>query len=214
MATIEQIVNNFKSLDEKIKLLTAQYDDLDDKISALVLRAEDMTKARWTITEVQRMTQQRFKERMEALVTLAIKSVFDKRDYEFELVFEEKRNQMEVKPIIYEWVDGVKYSYDSLEDDFGGGMVDIVSIAMRVVLWSMERPKSRNVIILDEPGKNLGAMVSLFGKMLREISHKLGFQLIIITHDEEILENGDRAYLVVHDKKMSHVELMKGDAND
>lgn len=211
MVTVEQIVNNFKSLDEKIKLLTAQYDELDDKISVLVLRAENMTKARWTITEVQRMTQQRFKERMEGLVTLAIRSVFDKRNYEFELIFEEKRNQMEVKPIICEWVDGVKYSYDSLEDDFGGGMVDIVSIAMRVVLWSMEMPKSRNIIILDEPGKNLGVMVSLFGKMLREISHKLGFQLIIITHDEEILDNGDRAYLVVHDKKMSHVELLKGE---
>jgi len=209
MADIEEIISSFNNLNERIKLLTSQYDELDDKISALTIKSENLIKARWTIVEVQKMTQQKFKERMESLVTLAIKSVFDKRNYEFELIFEEKRNQMEVKPVIHEWIDGIKYSYDSLEDDFGGGMVDIVSIAMRIVLWSMEQPKSRNVIILDEPGKNLGAMVNLFGKMLREISHKLGFQLIIITHDQEILENGDCAYLVTHDKKISHVELMR-----
>jgi len=209
MADIEEIISSFNNLNERIKLLTSQYDELDDKISALTIKSENLIKARWTIVEVQKMTQQKFKERMESLVTLAIKSVFDKRNYEFELIFEEKRNQMEVKPVIHEWIDGIKYSYDSLEDDFGGGMVDIVSIAMRIVLWSMEQPKSRNVIILDEPGKNLGAMVNLFGKMLREISHKLGFQLIIITHDQEILENGDCAYLVTHDKKIYHVELMR-----
>ncbi len=209
MMTMEEINDNFRSLGERIKILTDQYETLDEKIYELGTKVENMTKARWIITEVQRLTQQRFKEKMENLVTLAIQSVFSKRHYEFELKFEEKRNQMEVKPIIHEWVNGVKYTYESLEDDFGGGMIDIVSIAMRVVLWSMEKPASRNVIILDEPGKNLGAMINVFGKILKEISHKLNFQLIVITHDEEILDNSDRAYLVSHEKGVSNVALMR-----
>jgi len=206
---INQILDNFNRCKERVDLLTSQLDQKDERINSLTLITEDLAKARWAITEVQRLTQIRFKERVESLVTMAIRSVFSKRDYGFELVFEEKRNQMEVKPIIFEMVDGVKHIYDNIEDDFGGGIIDVISIAMRIVLWSLEKPRSRNVIILDEPGKNLGSLITLFGSMLQEISHKLGFQIIIITHDDELKDIADRAYLITHDKVESHAELQE-----
>ncbi len=201
------ILKVFGRLKERIDILNEQYDQKDKEISNLVLTIENMTKARWVLTEVQRLTQIRFKQRVESLVTMAIKSVFDKRNYGFELIFEEKRNQMEVRPVVFEIVNDIRYDYDDPEDDLGGGIIDVISMAMRIVLWSMEKPASRDIMIFDEPGKNLGDLIVLFGEILKEISHELGFQVIVITHDKEIVDVGDKVYHVSHNGKKSIVEL-------
>lgn len=194
----------------RVQFLTEEFEKRDELIGERNREVDSMQKARWTLTEVQRMTQERFKERVETLVTMAMRSIFTERNFGFELVFEEKRNQMECRPVVYEIIKGVRQDLDDPEFDFGGGLVDVVSFALRIALWSLETPRSRPVIILDEPMKNMGAMISLGGQMLREVAHKLGFQLIIVTHDDELIEIADRAYHIEHDGTESHAVLTKG----
>lgn len=207
---IVPILEAYQKGKNKIEHLTADFDEKEETIEILKQTIETLTKARWTITEVQRLTQERFKHRVESLVTMAIKSVFEGRDFGFELVFEEKRNQMEIRPVVYEMIDGVRQDLDDPEFDFGGGLVDVISFAWRIVMWSLENPKSRGVIILDEPMKNMGDLIVLGGEMLKEIAHKLGLQLIIITHEKELIDIADKAYHVKHDGYSSHVKEIQG----
>lgn len=207
---IVPILEAYQKGKNKIEHLTADFDEKEETIEILKQTIETLTKARWTITEVQRLTQERFKHRVESLVTMAIKSVFEGRDFGFELSFEEKRNQMEIRPIVYEIIDGVRQDLDDPEFDFGGGLVDVISFAWRIVMWSLENPKSRGVIILDEPMKNMGDLIVLGGEMLKEIAHKLGLQLIIITHEKELIDIADKAYHVKHDGYSSHVKEIQG----
>jgi DNA repair exonuclease SbcCD ATPase subunit len=207
--TVQEITQEFVEAKARHGLLKQ---DLDIKLNQILYQKEQveyMVKARWVLTEVATQTQKRFKEKVETLVTMAIRSVFD-RPFQFLLGFERKRNKMECKPEIKELVNGKYRTFDPSED-MGGGMVDIISFALRVVLWSLEKPRSRAVIVFDEPMKNLGKMVSLAGQVLKEISHKLNFQLIIITHEDELIEIADRAYYISHDGNKSHVELVKGE---
>jgi DNA repair exonuclease SbcCD ATPase subunit len=210
--TIEEITREFSEVKARQKLLKA---DLDSKLGKVIAEKDRiglMVKARWTLVEVSNQTQKRFKEKVETLVTMAIRSVFD-RPFQFLLEFERKRNKMECRPEIKELVDGKSRTFDPSED-MGGGIVDIISFALRVVLWSLENPRSRSVIVLDEPMKNLGKLVSLAGQVLKEISHRLNFQLIIITHEDSLIEIADRAYYVKHDGNKSVVTLAKGDQID
>jgi DNA repair exonuclease SbcCD ATPase subunit len=207
--TLQEITQEFAEAKARHGLLKQ---DLDAKLNQIVYQkdqVENMVKARWVLTEVATQTQKRFKEKVETLVTMAIRSVFD-RPFQFLLEFERKRNKMECRPEIKELVNGKARTFDPAED-MGGGIVDIISFALRVVLWSLEKPSSRNVIVLDEPMKNLGKMVSLAGQVLKEISHRLNFQLIIITHEDELIEIADRAYYITHDGNKSRVELVKGE---
>ena len=206
--TIEDISREFSEVKARKKILQQNLNSLLDRTLVEKEQVELKVKARWILTEVSTLTQKRFKERVEALVTMAIKSVFD-RPFQFLLEFERKRNKMECRPEIKELVDGKQRTFDPSED-MGGGIVDIISFALRIVLWNLEKPRSRNVIILDEPMKNLGKMVSLAGQVLREISHKLNFQLIIITHEDELIEIADRAYNISHDGNKSIAMLVKG----
>jgi DNA repair exonuclease SbcCD ATPase subunit len=207
--TVEEITAEFAEVKARSGLLKK---DLDAKLEAILSKkdnVETLVKARWVLTEVATMTQKRFKEKVETLVTMAIRSVFD-RPFQFFLEFERKRNKMECRPEIKELVKGKLRTFDP-EEDMGGGIIDIISFALRVVLWSLEIPRSRNVICLDEPMKNLGKLVTLAGQVLKEISHKLDFQLIVVTHEDELIEIADRAYHVSHDGDRSHIELAKGD---
>jgi hypothetical protein len=204
MNEVQDCVDQFQEVEAKHKFLSASLVEKRVKIEDRTSLRDDLVKARWVVSEVARLTQERFKERVETLVTMAIQSVFD-RPFGFELVFEQKRNKMECRPVIYEMVGDRRVPYEDPQDDVGGSLIDIISFALRIVLWSLEKPSSRNVIILDEPMKNMGRLVSLGGRVLREVSSKLGFQLIIITHDQELGDIADRVFTVRHNGVFSEV---------
>lgn len=173
-------------------------------------RAAELVKARWVLSEVSRLTQNRFKRYVEDLVTMAIRSVLD-QPLRFVVDFEVKRNKPEC---LLRVRDGDSEPYVP-KDEQGGLVVNLIGFALTVVLLSLQRPRSRKVIILDEPlpfsGK--GEPLRRIGAMLREVSHGLGFQLLIVTHEPELAEMADRAWEVTHDGVCSEVRQL-GDAVD
>jgi DNA repair exonuclease SbcCD ATPase subunit len=201
-------LDNFATLKNRIQFLQEDLEKKEDVIDAGLLNFDNLNQAKYVITEVQKATQEKFKTRVESLVTMAIKSVYD-RPFGFELIFERKRDKMECRPVIYEVVGDKKEYYEDPENELGGGILDICSFAMRIVMWSLEKPKSRNVIVLDEPMKNLGELITLGGQMLKEISHGLKFQLIIITHDSALIEIADRSWHVEHKNGESEVTMIR-----
>lgn len=194
-----------KEISSKIKFTEDLKTRKESELLKTIDEEEDLIHARLIITEVAKKTQERFKEKVESLVTLAIQSVFN-RPFKFFLVFDRKANKVSCQPIIKEGD-----SEYIPKDDMGGGIIDLISFAFRVVLWSLEYPKSRNVFILDEPMKFIGKgdLLEKAGKMLHEVSHRLKFQLIIITHEPELAEISDRAYQVTHNGNQSTVRLIK-----
>lgn len=203
-AQVQEYVDQFREVENKFKFLTESLTEKKDLIKEETVYRDNLVKAKWVVSEVAKLTQEKFKERVESLVTMAIQSVFE-RPYGFELIFEQKRNKMECRPVIYEIVNGRKVYYDDPEEDVGGSLIDIISFALRIVLWSLEKPSSRNVIILDEPMKNMGRLIGLGGRVLREVSQKLAFQLIIMTHEQELGEIADKIFSVSHNGVFSEV---------
>ena len=211
--TIQEITNEFAGVKANYLLLSNQLQQKKRQTESLKKQIEIQQKARWILTEVAQNTQSRFKNKVESLVTMAIRNVFD-RPLQFCLEIERKRNKMECRLIVKEIVNGQERIYDDLEGDVAGGLIDVVSFACRIVLWSLQNPRSRNVLVFDEPMKNMGKLISLGGQILKEISHKLGFQIIIVTHDEELMEVADRSYQVTHDGNKSIVKLVKGNVDE
>ena len=93
----------------------------------------------------------------------------------------------------------------------GYGMVDIASFALRVAMWSLQRPRSRNVLVLDEPLKFLSrGYQSKASTMLKEISRKLGLQIIMVSHSQELIESADRVFGVSIKDGVSGVSVVEG----
>lgn len=117
-------------------------------------------------------------------------------EYTFKVQFELK-NGRSVCEMFLEDPDG--YRYDPLSAN-GGGLTDILSLALRVSVWSLKPTDS--VMILDEPFKWPDKVLKqLTGEFLQEIAKRLKLQLIIITHDEKMMEIADRTFMVKKNRK-------------
>jgi len=204
---LQELKEQFNSLVAKRNYILEEL----DKDKATLLETEilykDYFEAREVVNTVIKLTQDNFKGKVEPLVTMAIRSVFEK-PYDFELRFEKKRNQLECRPVLIK--DG---NEETPKTDLGGSVVDIISLALRVILWAVEKPRSRNMILLDEPMKNIGQGEELIlaGQIMRDISSDLDLQIIVITHSQEFGEIADTVYKVTNDGIESSVELVKGE---
>ena len=125
-------------------LIKSRIEDLDESLGTLTMFRDDAIKARWVMTEVARITQEKFKDRIETLVTMAIQAVFD-RPFYFIVNSTINRNKTECQLLVKEGIDAEPFVP---KDEMGGGLLDVISLALRVVLWSMERPRSNNVFLL------------------------------------------------------------------
>lgn len=80
---------------------------------------------------------------------------------------------------------------------------------LRIASWSMERPRTRNVIILDEPFKFLSENYQdQASSMLKELSSRLGLQFIIVTHEPILASYADRTFEVRVRKGKSKVKQL------
>jgi DNA repair exonuclease SbcCD ATPase subunit len=178
------------------KVLSNQIDQITKECKSAENKISNMVEARNIIAEASRVTQEQYKEFVESLITLAIQSVFPEKDYKFIVDFVLQANTSQIFLMVQQ---GDKEPYLP-KDEQGGCLLDIISFALRIVLWSLEKPRSRNVLIFDEPFRWTGALTERAANMMKEISGKLGIQIIMVTHDERLSEVADRSWHVARDK--------------
>jgi len=158
---------------------------------------DDLIEAKRLIIEVIKISQEQVKGYVESLVTLAIQAVFPDRGYRFIVDFEVKSNRGEVSLLVQQ---GEKEPYIP-KDEQAGSLLNIIGFALKVVMWSLENPKTRNVFILDEPFVFAGALTKIAGQMMKDISKKLKIQIIMTTHSDDLIEIADKAWIFTREKE-------------
>lgn len=145
--------------------------------------------AREIIREVGLKTQNQLSFHISDITSLALEAVFSD-PYQLTVEFVQRRNKTECD--LYFVRDGNRV--DPLAAS-GGGAVDVASFALRIASWSMQRPKSRSVMILDEPLRFLSAdHQEHASQMIKKLSEKLGIQFIIITHEPILAAHADKVF--------------------
>lgn len=164
--------------------------------------------AREIIREVGLKTQQQLQFHISDVTSMALDAVFD-NPYQLKVDFIERRNKTECDLL---------FVRDEMEIDpieaSGVGAVDVAAFALRIAAWSMQRPHTRPVIILDEPFKHLkGAKANQrVLDMINEISKKIGIQIIMVSDEripkEDIIASSDRVFEVSIHNKISKVQQL------
>lgn len=172
-------------------------------IKNVLINAEE---AQLIIQIVAKQTQEKLEYRISEVVTLALASVFD-NPYEFKIKFEIKRGKTECKLYFVR-----NESERNPRESGGWGAVDVASFGLRVACWTLEKPRKRNVLILDEPFRHLkGKEANIKAiQMVKEISKKLKLQILMINDERvplsEIEKGADKIFNVVLKKGKSQIE--------
>ena len=152
--------------------------------------------AREVVREVGIKTQQQLQFHISDIASLALEAVFD-NPYELKVEFVQRRNKTECDLLFAR----DNNSFDPISAS-GVGAIDIAAFALRIASWSMQRPHTRNTIIMDEPFKHLSVdLQDKASAMIKEVSQKLKLQFIIITHDPTLSSYADKVFEVSINKR-------------
>ncbi len=153
-------------------------------------KKNDIESALKFIQNVAKITQQTIESKLSTIVTSALQTVYPEENYEFKIKFIEKRNTTECQLLLIE--NGEEYI--PLEET-GGGPIDIAALALLVAFIKLE--KKRPVIITDEPFRFVSRQKIITAtKLFKSICEKLDFQIITVTHFNEIIKHADKSFYV------------------
>ena len=175
------------------------------RLAALICDYEATTQANLILQEAARMTQENLQYRISTLVSLAMEGVFDD-PYSVQLTFEPQRGKT---------IANIEFKRNAEDDGFsyeatGGGVADVASLGLLFSLWTLQVPRTRNLLILDEPLKWLkgGKLPEKGAAMLSQISHKLGIQILMVSHSPELIEHADKVFKVTKNRGISTVKAL------
>jgi DNA repair exonuclease SbcCD ATPase subunit len=157
----------------------------------LISEIKDTEIAQSIIILMAQKTQSELEYRLSEIVSLALAAVFDD-PYKLKVNFVIQRGKTECI-LLFKRNEEL---FDPLFSS-GGGAVDIAAMALRVAIWSLTQPKTRNVLILDEPFRFLSKEYqSKASIMLKELSKKLSLQIIMVSHSEYLIDGADKVFRI------------------
>lgn len=178
-----------KAYRKQVDRSLAQYRSASDtwrRERSEAIKAEDVVSytelAQEVFQNVAQNIQQRAHTRIASIVTRCLVAIFDE-PYEFEIRFDRKRGKTEARMLFKR--DGLVL--EDPTDEAGGGVIDVAAFALRVACLVLSRPKSRLLVVLDEPFKFVSeGYRPLVREMLEMLSKELGVQFIMVTHIDEL----------------------------
>lgn len=165
---------------------------------ALSIKLENTEKARVIAQIVAQSVQKNLEFQVSNLVSTALASVFPD-SYEFKLSFVERRNKTECDLFFVK--NGQECDPMTAS---GGGVLDVTNFALRVAIWAIK--KTRNLFILDEPFRFVSIdLQEKCSQMVKEISDKLGIQIIMVSHLPNIISSADKIINITNKKGISKI---------
>ena len=188
--SLKSLESEFSELTRKLGEVQGEYKHIlseKEKLSANLEKLEHdretYAKAVELLTLVQQVSQEKIKDGFATLVTHALRYVFED-EISFELAFGRRGNLQELDFNIKQ--PGFEESYDILDTD-SGGVINVLSIALRLVLMELNTPKTEGFVLLDEPFTGVSKNENYLSRardFIHEIQQKLKRQFIIISHEE------------------------------
>ncbi|MHA1757235.1 MAG: hypothetical protein ACTSVV_10730 [Promethearchaeota archaeon] len=194
---IKQIENQFEEFTEKVGILKGEYNtllnqqnDSDILIDKLKKDEETYTKAVELLSLVQKVTRDKIKESFEMIVTHALNYIFESDKYSFHLVFGRRGNLQELNFAVQ--TPDKDEPYNPLDTD-SGGVLNIISLALRIVLMEVATPKINGFIIVDEGFAHLSSdHMHMAGQFLKEVNHRFQRQIIGISHKDKMITDANK----------------------
>ncbi|MBZ4666555.1 ATPase [Mahella sp.] len=165
-----------------------------------------LEKTRILLDHAADFARQQAKNQIERLVTSCLQFIFQS-DIRFEIELSELRKRPEAEFYVIS-----RYQDDVIkvrpQESRGGGVVDIISLAIRIAMLQSYNPPIGGPLILDEPAKHVSEeYINNVSEFLKEISRTFGRQVIMVTHNRVLSEVADRIYTVDYDENASKVSI-------
>lgn len=202
---IEELKKHFYINNARKKVLEENKEKVKKTIEEVDEQIDTLEKVSLLFQKTAQYAREQGKTQIENLATRSLQYIF-KKEYRFEIDLLERRGSSSADFFVVEENDN-GYVKTNPELSKGGGIVDIVSLALRLSFMENASPKIQGPLILDEPAKHVSEdYVFDIGNFLLEFSNQMNRQIIMITHNPHLAELSNNTYVVDIEKGISKVE--------
>lgn len=197
------IVQDFISREEgKRDKLIEKYEENNIKFKEITQDLELLEKVTILFQKTSEYARQQAKRQIETLVTKCLQYVFES-NIELLIELDELRNKANAEFYVVTESDGMIIKTKP-ELSRGGGVVDVVSLALRIAFLQIHKPQIDGPLILDEPAKHVSEeYIFNVGEFLKQTSEMFGRQIIMVTHNNYLASIANKAYRVDYNQTIS-----------
>jgi len=183
--------------------------EIKENIKKLELISKDLVLGQSALQFLETLANTRrgsLKDQIEEVITSSLHIVYG-FEYKIELVYDIKNNRSHVEIRLIK--DTPEGKVSRLMDGFGGGVSDIISVPLRLLVLLASRELER-ICILDECYKHmdLERIESVMG-FLRDICRKLNIQIVMSSHHEAAFEAADKVVHIESVDGIAKLEIIK-----
>lgn len=181
---------------------------IEKKLETIRENSDLLEQVRILLHQTSEYSREQARQQVEWLVTNALQAIFG-GEIEFKIELGENRNRPEAEFYVVSHYDGVELKVKP-QDARGGGIVDVVSLALRFAILHLFQPPIGGPIILDEPAKHVSEeYIASVAQFLKNVSSYFQRQVVMVTHNNYLSEMADTAYRVELRDGKSQVALLK-----
>ncbi len=189
------------------ELLEGQIDTLTDQRDTYVEQEEVQGKALVVLQRLEETWRGHYEAAIAGLGGQGINSVFVDAEYEVLLESSIKRGVANLDIILVK--DGERVR---LKGGSGGSVVQVLAYLLRYFMTTSQSPEWRRMEALDEPFSMLSAAHRpALCQLVREITDRLDFQLLLSSHEDELLDAADVAYEVLPGGRVELIKSPEGE---
>lgn len=145
------------------------------------------------------------KKQIEGLTTNCLQYIFDS-NIEFQIEIEELYGKPNAEFYVIT-KDNNTIIKTKPQHSRGGGIVDIISIALRIAFLQLHKPEIDGPIILDEPAKHVSEeYIFNVADFLKQVSEMFNRQIIMVTHNVHLSSMATTSYRVELEGTISRVD--------
>ncbi len=192
-------------------MLAGQIGDIESHAESASLRAKLLDYVHEVLKVIAEKREAKVRERLEALVTQALRLVFDDDSYSFFIEQDVKRDQAVARLMLEKADEDGELFKTPLRGFHGGGIVDIVAFVLNAIVLTFVRPQRRQTMWMDEPFSQVSKSYRpRVADMMRWLHEETGLQFVIVTHEEEYLSVADTVTKITQHNGKTRVQVRAG----
>lgn len=177
----------------KREQLLEQQSGLEKSLQKVLDSIDILEKVKLLLQKVSEYAREQSRLQIEALVTNCLQYIFDE-SLEFKIEINEVRGRPEAEFYVVSKYGGIEVKTKP-QDARGGGVIDIISLAIRIAMLECSNLDNKGPIILDEPAKHVSDdYINQVAEFLKQVTQMFKRQVIMVTHNRHLSEMADKWY--------------------
>lgn len=193
--TIAKAKNRLMMNKGRKQQLQEQMENIEESSGKIKEKLDIFEQVRLLLQKTSDYAREQSRVRIESFVTNCLQYIFES-NIEFRIEITEVRGRPEAEFYVLSKVNGETVRMKPQEAR-GGGVIDIISVALRLAMLQCSSVDINGPIILDEPAKHVSdEYIVQVAEFLKQIGNNFNRQIIMVTHNRHLAEIADKAYKI------------------